>query len=103
MSAYFIASYRITDSEGYEFYVPAAIPTLLAHGCEVLAADYASQAIEGEPNAVTVILKFASKAAAMTWYDSPEYQAIKHLRTDHSEGTAVLVEQWSPPGQGENQ
>ena len=96
MTAYFIASYRITDPAGYEPYVPAVIPILQASGCEVLAADYASQAIEGEPNAVTVILKFASKEAALAWYNSPEYQAIVHLRTDNSEGTAVLVDQWSP-------
>ena len=97
MSAYFIASYRITDPAGYEPYVPAVIPTLQAHGCEVLAADYTSQAIEGEPNAVTVILKFASKAAAMAWYDSPEYAAIKHHRIDNSDGIAMLVDQWTPP------
>ena len=97
MSAYFIASYRITDPAGYEPYVPAVIPILQAHGCEVLAADYTSQAIEGEPNAVTVILNFASKEAALAWYNSPEYQAIVHLRTDNCEGTAVLVDQWTPP------
>ncbi len=97
MAAYFMASYRITDPTGYEPYVPAVIPTLMAHECEVLAADYASQAIEGEPNAVTVILKFASKAAAMAWYNSPEYQAVKHHRLDNSEGTAVLLDQWTPP------
>ena len=97
MTAYFVASYRITDPTGYEAYVPAVIPILQAHGCEVLAADYASHAIEGAPGEVTVILKFASKEAAMAWYNSPEYQAIKHLRTDNTEGTAVLVDQWSPP------
>ena len=97
MSAYFIASYRITDPAGYEPYVPAVIPTLIAAGCEILVADYATQAIEGAPHEVTVVIKFASKAAAMAWYDSPDYQAIKHLRTDHSEGTAVLVDQWVPP------
>ena len=97
MSAYFLASYRITDPRGFESYGPAVAPTIMASGCEVLAADYASQAIEGEPNAVTVILKFASKEAALAWYDSPEYQAIIHLRTDNTEGTAVLVDQWTPP------
>lgn len=97
MTAYFIASYRLTDPAGYEPYVPAVIPTLMAANCEVLAADYASQALEGAPNDVTVILKFGSKAAGMAWYDSPEYQSIKHLRTDNSEGTAVLVDQWTPP------
>ena len=98
MTAYFIASYRITDPAGYEPYVPAVIPILQATGCEVLAADYASQAIEGAPAEVTVILKFASKAAAMAWYNSPEYQAIVHLRTENTEGRAVLVDQLSPPG-----
>ena len=42
MTAYFIASYRITDPAGYEPYVPAVIPTFPAYQCEVLAADYAS-------------------------------------------------------------
>lgn len=97
MSAYFVANYRVTNPAGYEAYVPAVIPILQAAGCEVLAADYASQAIEGAPGGVTVILKFASKEAGLAWYNSPEYQAIKHLRTDHSEGTAVIAEEWVPP------
>jgi uncharacterized protein (DUF1330 family) len=97
MAAYFIASYRVTDPAGYEAYVPAVIPTLMAAGCEILAADYASQVIEGAPSEITVILKFASKEAGMAWYNSPEYQAIKHHRTDNSEGTAVIVDQWTPP------
>ena len=97
MSAYFIASYRITDPAGYQSYVPAVMPTILASGCEVIAADYASQAIEGAPGEVTVILKFPSKAAALAWYDSPEYAAIKHHRLDNSDGIAMLVDQWTPP------
>ena len=97
MTAYFIASYRITNPAGYEPYVPAVIPILQASGCEVLVADYASESVEGEAGEVTVVLKFASREAAWAWYNSPEYQAIKYLRTDHSEGTAVVVDQWSPP------
>ena len=97
MSAYFIASYRITDPKGYEPYPAAATATLLAHSFEPIVADYASQTIEGAPGDVTVVLKFASKEAAMAWYNSPEYQAIKHLRTDNSEGSAVVVDQWAAP------
>lgn len=97
MAAYFIASYRITDPAGYEPYVPAVIPILQAHGCEVLAADYESEAFEGTPGHVTVVLKFASKEAARNWYNSPEYQAIIHYRTDNSEGSAVLVDEWAMP------
>lgn len=97
MTAYFVATYTITDSAGYEPYVPAVIPILQNHDCEVLAADYASQPIEGEPHAVTVIVRFTSREAALAWYNSPEYQAIKHLRTDNSKGMAVLVDQWTAP------
>ena len=94
VTAYVVASFSITNQAGYEAYRSAVWPTLQAHGCRILAADYSTQVLEGEPNPVTVILEFASKAAASAWYDSPEYQAILHLRTDSSEGTVVLVEQW---------
>lgn len=97
MAAYFIASYKITDPTGYASYVPAVMPTLLAADCEVLAADYASQVIEGAPGEVTVILKFASKESGLAWYNSPEYQAIKHHRTDNSDGFAMIADEWTPP------
>jgi uncharacterized protein (DUF1330 family) len=38
------------------------------------------------------VLRFATKSAAEAWYGSPEYQAIRHLRTDSSEGTGVIAE-----------
>jgi uncharacterized protein (DUF1330 family) len=97
MTAYVLASFHITNQAGYAAYRAAVWPTLQAHGCTILAADYVSQALEGEPNHVTVILEFASRAAALAWYASPEYQAIVHLRTDNSDGTVVLVDKWSPP------
>jgi uncharacterized protein (DUF1330 family) len=97
MTAYVVASFNVTEPAEYEAYRPAVLPTFVAHGYKILAADYASQAIEGQPNPVTVILEFASKAAATAWYESPEYQAIKHLRTDNSEGTVVLVDEWVAP------
>ena len=97
MTAYFVATYRITNPEGFEPYVPAVMPTLMAHGCEVIVADHASVPMEGTPPEVTIVLKFTSKAAATAWYESPEYQAIKHLRTDNSEGSLVLVDPFVAP------
>jgi uncharacterized protein (DUF1330 family) len=38
------------------------------------------------------VLRFATKAAAKAWYESPDYQAIMHLRTDNTEGIAVIAE-----------
>ncbi|MEM8564624.1 MAG: DUF1330 domain-containing protein [Pseudomonadota bacterium] len=69
---------------------PAVLPTLKAHNAENLAANYASETVEGQPG-TTVIIIFASKAAAHTWYPSPEYRAILGLHTDNSEVIAMLA------------
>jgi uncharacterized protein (DUF1330 family) len=98
MSAYLVYSYTVTDPEKYQMYPPAAMPTLAGHDVEVLVADYESEAQEGSPAAVTVVLRFPSKEAARAWYESPEYQAIKHHRTDNSDGAVVLCDGFVMPG-----
>ena len=95
MSGYVIANFEITNSDGYEGYVPAVIPILAEHGAEILVTDYQSETIEGTPAKVTVVLRFKSKQAARTWYDSPEYQAILRLRTDNSEGFVVIADEFA--------
>ena len=92
MAAFVVANYRVTDPEGYGSYPAHAQETLAKAGAEVIAVDLNSEAIEGEPNPVTVILKFESKDAMKAWYNSPEYQAAIGLRTDNSVGTMVLIE-----------
>jgi uncharacterized protein (DUF1330 family) len=92
MSAYLVANFELTNAEGYKAYVPAVIPTLQAHGAEILVADYESEPLEGAPGAITVVIRFESKEALHTWYRSPEYQEIIGLRTDNSTGIAVIVE-----------
>lgn len=97
MAGYLIATYRVTNPQGYEAYVAAVLPLFAAHGVEVLVADYATEVLEGDAPNVTIVGKFASKAAARAFYQSPEYQAIIHLRTDNTEGRLILVDQWVPP------
>lgn len=92
MAAYLVANYRITKPDAYGAYPPAVVPTLAAHGAEVLAADYESEVVEGEPSSVTIVLRFPSKEAARAWYHSPEYQKIVHLRTDNSDGFVVFAD-----------
>lgn len=97
--AYLVASYRITDADGYSAYGPEVRPTLAAAGAEVLVADPATETIEGESDHVTVVVKFPSKEAAHTWYQSSEYQAIINLRTDNSDGFLVFANGLGAPGQ----
>ena len=74
------------------------IPIIVAHGGEVLVADLESEAVEGEPPHVTVVLRFPNKDAARGWYASPEYQAIKHLRLDNSaDGRIVFADEFVLP------
>ena len=97
MAAYLVANYRITDSESYGAYPPAVVPTLAAHGAEVLVADYESEVVEGQASKVTIVLRFPSKEAARAWYESPEYQEIVHHRTDNSEGFVVFSDGFATP------
>ena len=100
MSAYLIANYKLTNPTAYQGYVPAVMPTLQAHGAEVLIADYESEAVEGAPHNVTIVLRFPSKEAARAWYGSPEYQAIIHLRTDNTDGFVVFADHFTAPYTG---
>ena len=61
MAAYIVASYKITDPDAYKAYPGAAMSTLLAHGAEVLVADFETEAIENRPPHATVVVKFPSK------------------------------------------
>jgi uncharacterized protein (DUF1330 family) len=97
VSAYLLASYRITNPEPYGEYPPKAVPTILEHGGEVLAADFEGDVLEGQPQPVNVVIRFPSKDAARQWYDSDEYQKIIGLRTDNTEGTMVLVDEFQMP------
>lgn len=92
MAGYFIANYTITNLAGYMEYLAAVGPTLEAHGAERIVVDRESELLEGSAGQVTVVLRFATKSAAEAWYESPEYQAITHLRTDSSEGIGVIAE-----------
>ena len=97
MAGYLIATYDITNPEAYPAYVAVVGATLAGSGAEVLVADYNSEVVEGKPAKVTVVLKFASKAAALEWYNSAAYQAIVHHRTTNSAGSMVLVDGFVPP------
>ncbi len=98
MPGYMIATYRITNPEAYRAYTSTVLPTIKAHGGEILVAGPGSEAVEGTPEPVTVVAKFPSKAAIREWYDSPEYQAIIHHRLDNTEGSMVFADEFQMPG-----
>jgi uncharacterized protein (DUF1330 family) len=92
MAGYFIANYTITNQADYQQYTAVVGAVLQAHHAENVVIDRDSVLLEGSAGQVTIVLRFATKAAAQAWYESPEYQAIRHLRTDNAEGIAVIAE-----------
>lgn len=97
MSAFVVASYRITNPDGFSSYPEASIPTILSHGGEILAADFASEVVEGTAPHTTIVLRFSDKGAMRRWYHSDEYQAIVHLRRENTDGALILVNEFVLP------
>ena len=94
MPGYVIASYTVTDEEKFAPYPPAAGPSLAQYGGKVLVASADSKVLEGNPAPRTVVIEFESVEAAQRWYDSPEYNQAKPLRTAASEGTVIIAPQF---------
>jgi uncharacterized protein (DUF1330 family) len=51
---------------------------------------------EDEFPGTIVVIEFPDRAAATAWYESPAYQAILPLRTEHSDGTAFIIDGVKP-------
>jgi len=97
MPGYIIANYTIHDKETYQKYPPAVGPTIQQYGGRVLVADYEAKTVEGSPQQVIVVVEFESVEVAQRWYDSSEYRSIKHLRTESTEGWAVIANEFVMP------
>lgn len=98
MATYFVGYFRITDAEGIAKYGEAVVPLLLKEGCEFLVINDDVEVVEGSPSPSVIVLKFESNEAAKSWLNSPEYQAIKHLRLNASaDGWAALSEGFQMP------
>lgn len=98
MSSYIIATYAISNPDGYEPYVPQVIPLLGKHGGEVVIADFESHTLEGNPPHVTVVLKFKDEETAKAWYFDADYTPVKKIRLDNtSNGSMVLCKEFVMP------
>ncbi|NYT85479.1 DUF1330 domain-containing protein [Pusillimonas harenae] len=47
--------------------------------------------LEGEPTGDLIVIEFPSLELASSWYDSPDYRAIKPLRMENSVGIVFLA------------
>lgn len=80
--AYVIANFTIHDKDEYRKYEKGFFPLLKKHGGSFLTYDDNTTHLEGsDPRAGRVVIfQFPSEAAAQTWYEDPEYQALSEYR-----------------------
>jgi len=90
---YVFVEIAVTNPEAYEGYKAAVAPMVAAAGGRYLVRGGKSEAREGTPPAGrVVILEYPSFEAAKAFLESPEYQAIIHLRTDNTVSRLMIVE-----------
>jgi uncharacterized protein (DUF1330 family) len=91
--AYAIAYLREVDlGEAIFEYIERIDETLAPYGGRFIVHGGSLTPAEGEWDGDIVIIEFPSSDAAQEWYESPAYQEILPLRTEHSQSIAAMVE-----------
>ena len=86
MTAYAVCELAVDNVEAMRPYLDGVAETIAAHRGRYLVAGGSPDVIEGGPGEypVKVVLEFPSVEAIMSWYASPEYQAILPYRQRNS-------------------
>lgn len=93
MTAFIIAIIDVTDPEGFAAYRELVAPTIEAAGGRYRIRGGAVQVLEGafQPKRM-VMLEFASREAALNWYESDAYAPIRALRLRTARTDVILVD-----------
>lgn len=96
--AYVLLQFDMNDPEVFGRYRQSAVPMLVSNGGKVLVGANNADVREGAlPAKLVTILEFPSREAAESWYASPEYAAVKHLRHEAtSAGSLAFLEEFVP-------
>ena len=95
---YLVGELTVTNPEGYQKYASQVPATIAAYGGRYLVRGGAAAPLEGGGSiGRMVVLEFDSPEKLMTWYNSPEYQAILPHRLNNSTGRVMCVTGYEPP------
>jgi uncharacterized protein (DUF1330 family) len=97
MSIYIINNMTIHDRAAYDEYLREFMAVFRQFNGDVLAAQEAPLAIEGQwPFDRTVLLRFPSRSDAHTWSNSPQYQVIAKHRIAGTHSNVVMLDGVAP-------
>ena len=91
-SGYVIAQIKVTNQEKYKEYVEKVTSIVEKFDGEYLIRNGEHQVVEGECNFPRIVLlKFPSYERAIEWYNSKEYEPVKKIRMDNSDGVQIII------------
>jgi uncharacterized protein (DUF1330 family) len=94
---YVIAEITVTDPEAYKQYAAAVAPVVAKLGGKYIVRGGQTVAEEGEaPSGRIVVIEFDNLAAARSFEDSQDYQAVAPLRRKAAHSRVFLVEGVAP-------
>jgi len=97
MTAYGIAHLRTLSEHDDVFeYIERIQATLDPFGGRFVIHGQRPTVVEGSWPGTIVVIAFPSMDHVREWYDSPAYQEILPLRTDHIEGDVIMIEGVDP-------
>ena len=92
MSGYVIAQINLKNKEGYKEYVEKVTKSNASFGGKYLVRAGEYKHLEGKCDySRNVVIKFPTYEKALEWYNSEEYELIKHLRLNNSEGNLIII------------
>lgn len=91
MSVFVIASLTFTNKDRYRAYQARFAEVFRQSGGDLLVADEAPLALEGEPPDKVVVMGFPDRETARRFLESPAYRAIAEDRKAGAAARAVLV------------
>jgi len=78
--AYLISEIEVTNSDDYQKeFLPAATPTIKAHGGRILAAGPPTSLSGAAPTSRASILQFDTMEQLQAWFNSPDYQKAREI------------------------
>jgi uncharacterized protein (DUF1330 family) len=90
---YVVAEISVTDPEAYKQYAATVLPIAAKFSGKYLVRGGQTVAVEGDPpSGRIVVIEFDSLAAARSFEESPDYQAIAPLRRKAAHSRVFLVE-----------
>ncbi|MCZ6458287.1 MAG: DUF1330 domain-containing protein [Gammaproteobacteria bacterium] len=93
MPIYIVAQINIEDRDTYARYEAGFMEIFDRYEGELLAVDEAVTELEGSWEYTrTVIIQFPDEAAARSWYDSDDYQALAQHRFAASAANLAIVQ-----------